>query len=555
VSQLKKRRRGALVALGAGALGLGLLAQTAGAAPTLGITDVPTANTKAAGFPRPDALSPELTKFAVAQGNMALENPSGATSYYGYDVDPANPLPLLPAPGTTAEAQKTEPDKDTYLVLKGQAGADPNYDYGTHFLFQGHETGSPGYITRVNLDADTQHRVTLLANTDVNNVPLPSSIDGSTWDPFAKRLLLTAEAGAGGSVLQSTLDVHAQVQNLDGILGKAGYEGIQNDSLGNIYLVEDTGGSTDAVTKAKNPNSFVYRFVPTNRNDLTGGGKLQALQLANLAGNPFDASTFSGDVKDLHTYGKSFKTTWVTIHDTAVDGTTAFGANAVAKAKQATPFKRPENGVFRPGTNFGEFYFTETGDTNALSTANADFGGWGSVFVLHQAGPSATTGTLSLLFKGNQQHAGFDNITFLDRNHVAVVEDAGDLLHSQRNGLDSGYDFDVTHNYVDGAQPVRFLAQGRDPSATIDSGILGLSPVPADFHNEGDNELTGIHVSDGDPSAFGILGNKIPQPFRMTGPWRTFYTGQHGDNITWQIVRRTGGSPHFGDWTPEHDDQ
>ena len=79
--------------------------------------------------------------------------------------------------------------------------------------------------------------------------------------------------------------------------------------------------------------------------------------------------------------------------------------------------------------------------------------------------------------------------------------------------------------------------------------------MPADFHNEGDNEITGIHVSDGDPSAFGILGNKIPQPFRMTGPWRTFYTGQHGDNITWQIVRRTGGGPRFGDWTPEHDDQ
>ena len=553
MSQTKKRRR-ALVALGAGAIGLGLLAQTAGAAPTLGITDVPSANTKVAGFPRPDVLSPELTKFAVAEGSAALENPSGANTYYGYNVDPASPLPPLPVPDTTAEAQKTEPDKNTYLVLRGQKGADLSYDYGTHFLFQGHETGSPGYITRVNLDADAKHRITFLANTDVNNTPLPD-IDGSTWDPFAKRLLFTAENGAKGGVLQSTLDVHAQVQNLDGIMGKGGYEGIQNDSLGNIYVVEDVGGSTDPVTRAKNPNSFVYRFVPTNRNELTAGGKLQALQLANLAGNPFDASTFSGDVKDLHAYGNTFKTTWVTIHDTAVDGTTAFDANAAAKAKKATPFKRPENGVFRPGTNFGEFYFTETGDTNALSTANADFGGWGSRFVLRQAGPSSVTGTLSLLFKGNQQHAGFDNITFLDRNHVAVVEDAGDLLHSQRNGLDSGYDFDVTHNYVDGAQPVRFLAQGRDPSATIDSGISGLSPVPADFHNEGDNEITGIHVSDGDPSAFGILGVKNPQPFRLTGPWRTFYTDQHGDNTTWQIVRRTGSGPRFGDWAPEHDDQ
>ena len=46
---------------------------------------------------------------------------------------------------TTNEAHKTEPDKNTYLVLRGQPGADPDYDYGTHFLFQGHETGPPGY--------------------------------------------------------------------------------------------------------------------------------------------------------------------------------------------------------------------------------------------------------------------------------------------------------------------------------------------------------------------------------------------------------------------------
>ena len=53
--------------------------------------------------------------------------------------------------------------QENVTKLKGLKGADPSYDYGTHFLFQGHETGSPGYVTRVNLDADTAHRVTLLA--------------------------------------------------------------------------------------------------------------------------------------------------------------------------------------------------------------------------------------------------------------------------------------------------------------------------------------------------------------------------------------------------------
>src|SRR4029077_9359278 len=46
--------------------------------------------------------------------------------------------------------------------------------------------------------------------------------------------------------------------------------------FGNIWLVEDVGGTLFGF--AKNPNSFVYRFVPTNSGDLTQG-KLEALQV------------------------------------------------------------------------------------------------------------------------------------------------------------------------------------------------------------------------------------------------------------------------------------
>src|SRR5439155_16407500 len=105
-------------------------------------------------------------------------------------------------------------------------------------------------------------------------------------------------------------------------------------------------------------------------------------------------------------------------------------------------------------------------------------------------------GTLSIFYNGDTAHTGFDNVAFLDRDVIAVVEDAGDVLHTQRNGLDSGFVFDVTLDYSKASnQPVRFLAEGRDPSATIDSGLSG---TPG-FQNDGDNELTGIHVSDGDP--------------------------------------------------------
>ena len=529
------------VALAGAALLAGVAAGTGTAAPTEpGLTHVAAANTKSPGYAPPDALAPELVKFVVAQGSTRLENGTAAVPYYGYDGNG----PMLPLPGApTAEATKTEPDKNTYLVLKGQRGADSSYDYGTHFVFQGHEGGSPGYITRVNLDADVAHRVTLLATTDTSGANLPT-FDGSTWDPFAQRLLFSAERGPNGGLWQATPDVPSAVQDISGAVGRGGYEGIQNDSDGNLVIVEDVGGPADA-TGAKKPNSFIYRFAPVDRRELTKG-KLQVLQLASLLnpGQPFAADTFSADQKDLHTYGRVFPTTWVTIHDTAVDGTTPFDANALAKAKGATPFKRPENGQFRPGTGFREFYFDETGDTNANSAANADFGGWGSVFRLSQGSPSADRGVLTMLYKGDQAHAGFDNMTFFSRDDLAVVEDAGDTLHTQRNALDSGFVFDVGHNYADGSQPLRFLAQGRDPSATIDSAIHDITP-PVPFKNDGDNEITGIHTSDGNPGPEGLLGAQVPaRPFDPSSPWRTFYTGQHGDNVTWRIVSlRPGSTP------------
>ncbi len=63
-----------------------------------------------------------------------------------------------------------------------------------------------------------------------------------------------------------------------------------------------------------------------------------------------------------------------------------------------------------------------------------------------------------------------------------------------------------------------------------------LGAVGNGFQNEGDNEITGIHVSDGDPTPGGVLGAKGPHPFR--DGWRVFWTQQHGDNTTWEIVAR-----------------
>ncbi len=525
-----------------GALALAIaaaLVAVAAATPPSGpvLTGVPSPNTRSAGYAPASALSPELSQTVVAQGSTKLENPSPLTSYYGYDNDVTNsagqPV-MVPTPSSGGkEAHKTEPDKNTYLVFKkGLTGADPNYDYGTHFLFQGHEggAGGAGYITRVNLDADAAHRVTLMATKDAFGNQL-ATIDGSTWDPWAKRLLFTTE-NASAPVYAMSADYPPVVTDVSGALGRGGYEGIQDDSAGDLWIAEDIGGANKPSTKAKQPNSYIYRYVPKSPGDLLHG-KLQALQVLNEAGEPItyasQGALNSPDQLALHTYGKSFKTRWVTIHDTATEGNAPFVANSLAKAAKATPFKRPENSVFRPDVGFKQFYFDETGDTNAESVENAKAGGWGSIFELRQSDPTANTGTLRVFYNGDEAHAGFDNVTFLSKDQVTFVEDAGDTLHGQRNALDSGWVWNVTKDYSNPAnQPLRWLAEGRDPSATLDADNAGFGS------NEGDNEITGAVVSDGDPGTGGILGAESPDLGNRK--WRWFYTQQHGDNTTREVT-------------------
>jgi hypothetical protein len=508
---------------------LGLLGATAGAACLLAVgaadahggfhvVGVPDAN------PRFGVENNVLTASAhqapVAWGNLQLTNPDAANgiTHYGYNTSNGGPLTQA-----TDEANKTEPDKNVYLVFGGK-----------HYLYQGHEGGPRGYVTRINLDeTDPAKRVTLISDVDAQGNAYPT-IDGLTWDPFTHQLLLTAEAKSPkGGVLAVALDgngdpVDGKAHRLDA-LGSGGYEGVQNDKDGNVWLVEDIGGSN--ASGGKVPNSYVYRFVPSDKSDLTAGGTLQALQIERADGTPVTAAQLQGNpadafITDLHTYGTSFATRWVDVHS----GPGAFDATAAAKAASATPLKRPENGVFRPGTDFGEFYFTETGDTSLSSTLPGRFGG---VFKISQSSPSANTGRISIAAVGDAEHTGFDNIAFAGRDQLLVVEDAGDSLHAQRNALDSGYVYDLgdrqdgDHGQAGKAPAaVRWLAEGRDASATFDA-------ASGPSYNDGDNEITGIHVSDGDPTPAGLLGAKVPD---VNAPaWRTFWTQQHGDNTTWEV--------------------
>ena len=274
------------------------------------------------------------------QGQDLLENPSGSIVRFGFLED-----------GVTG----TEPDENTYLILDhNPGGPTEGYDYGRHFLFQGHEnSGDLAYVTRINLDvSNPDHRVTLLTPPGDDGLTHFNSIDGSCWNPFTQTLLFTQEHGNTGGVIEIAADydgsTNSGLRTLYGSIGQGGFEGIHPDDLGNIFIVEDVGGALFGF--AKNPNSFVYRFVPRNPADLTQG-KLQALQVS-IDGQPVvfhpEGDTLSENQLKLHTLGTSYPITWVTVHDTAVDGTDSFDANALAKTAGATPFKRPENGQFQP---------------------------------------------------------------------------------------------------------------------------------------------------------------------------------------------------------------
>jgi hypothetical protein len=528
------------------------------------ISGVPNANPRS-GSP-PNVVANGFALERVVNGNDTLENPAGIFARYGYLDDSTIQLDRQPT--------KTEPDQNTYLVTRrNPGGPTAGYDYGHRFLIQGHEVFTPSgatynraYFTRVNLDVkDPQHRVTLLnpLAKDATDSGV-RSIDGSTYDPFNGQLLFTAEASSLGGVFGQPLKwsgtTAPPVVNYDGSMGKAGYEGVDNDKLGNVMLVEDTGGggvvdpnsttTPPALLAVKQPNSFLFRFKPDSPSDLTKG-KLQALQVS-VNGAPIifhDSATLGAaaaredalgePIRALHS-GQTLQAKWVTLHDTAVDGTAPFDANALAKTKLATPLKRPENGKFVPGTDFRSFVIDETGDTSKVAgdyPGAAERAAWGALLRVDMPKAGADTATVKALVVGDQAHASFDNVTFLDKKTVLLTEDRGETLHQQANALDSLWSFDITKPLDQiNADAKRLIAQGRDPEATGDIAIKEPAPPQPLTHNDGDNELTGIHVSDGSTGFDGILGAKAPSNAGGWGPWRIFVTGQHGANITYEIV-------------------
>ena len=470
----RARRRAVLVGALTAATAIATLAGTAGAVLAPPITNVPTANTKVAGMTRPDKLSPELTKHAVAQGNMALENPSGANTFYGYDGTD----PMVPLPGTTLEAHKTEPDKNTYLVLRGQPGADPSYDYGTHFLFQGHEIRqprvhhpgqprrrrrAPGHPAR---DQDiARRRPARFRRLDVGPVraaarssPLSSAtpaVCGSPTSTCPPRCR-TSPGSPGGAATRACRTT-TQRQRLPRRRCR-------------------WRRRHDRTPNSKQPNSFVYRFVP-NRPRRPDAGRPAAgaagdqrqpsdRLLARRPTTPTSSARTSPTCTPTARPSPPAGSPSTTPRPTAARRSTR---TPLAKAAGGTAFKRPENGVFAPDGSFRDFYFTETGDTNADTEAAPRTVASVRSCTCRRT-PRPDTGHADDALPGDVdahragQHRLRRSPTTSSRSRTPATACTPNATRSTPRYL-----FDITHDYADGAQPTRVLAQGRDASATIDS--------------------------------------------------------------------------------------
>jgi len=498
---------------------------------------VPNAVTPIPNVFQPSIIDPDFATQVVASGINPLENPSGPIIQFGF----------------LTTGVRTEPDQNTYLKFDhNPGGPSPGFNYGRHFLYQGHENaGNLAYITRINLDvSDPAHRITLLTPVNpMTNLTGFNAIDGSTYDPFTNTLLFTQEASSGGNgtgaAIQVTPGWPPVVNTLEAFLGLGGYEGIHPDDNGVIYLAEDIGGTTPGglatidgtlnvpLRGARQPNSFVYRYIPNNPKRLEDGGKLQALQVI-IDGSPvtFHAADPVGDITapaqlKLHTLGTSWPIKWITIHESHAGDTAPFVATTAAKAAGATPFKRPENLAWLPRSDFRTFFFSPTGDTDAPTgqvPQLAARGAWGSLFRVdlgHEGDGdhdrddrgAHRDGKISIFVLGDQVHNSFDNLTFANEHQLLAAEDRGDTLHDQLATLDSVWAFDV--RFLNG-RPVRFLALGRDASASTPGAE--------------DNEPTGVFVSNGSPNRSGLLGTE-----QSLDDARGFFTEQHGDNNLFEV--------------------
>ena len=313
----------------------------------------------------------------------------------------------------------------------------------------------------------------------------------------------------------ATPDFPSTVDDISGSLGRGGYEGIQNDSDGNLWIVEDIGGAEQVRDRPRSgPNSFIYRYVPATPGDL------QQRQAAGAAGaerrRPADHVRRARRRSKTRTRSRctptaTFKTKWITDprhrrgRQRAVQREHA-GEGGAGDAVQAAG-ERATSGPARTSVSSSS---TRPATPTRPAPRTTAAGGWGSVFKLTQCDPSADTRHALAVLQGRRgPHRPRQHRRSCRRTRSPFVEDAGRHA-AHRSATRSTRASSSTSNRLlerRRTQPVRWLAEGATPRRR------STPPTAASARTTATTRSPASYVSDGDPGTDGILGAKSPQLF------------------------------------------
>ena len=142
-------------------------------------------------------------------------------------------------------------------------------------------------LTRINLDADAWHRVTLMGETDQRWESARAGYDGASGTPSPREILLSAELSAPeGGIWQATTDFPSKVDDLARLLRKPlAMRASRVDPDGS------SGSSRTSGTRSRQGHCLARQAAeqlrlplsPKDKTDLTKGGKLEALQIMDAS--------------------------------------------------------------------------------------------------------------------------------------------------------------------------------------------------------------------------------------------------------------------------------
>ena len=414
-----------------------------------------------------------------------------------------------------------------------------SYDYGTHFLFQGHESGVDG--ARLHHPDQPRRR---------RRAPRDAAGDAGR-DRRADRRRSTARPGTRGRSAccfttenasaptyaatpdyPSTVDRHLRRARPRRLRGHP--ERLATATSGSSRT---SAAPTRPGTTAKQPEQLRLPLRAGAARATSHNGKLQVLQVLQRRRQPDHVrvarrrSTAPTRSRCTPTARRSRRSgsRSTTPPPTAPRRSTPTRSR---RRRTATPFKRPENGAVPPGHGLPRVLLRrdrrhrrhEPGERRPRAAG-------ARCFKLTQSEPvGATPATLSLFYKGDQAHAGFDNVDVPlarpgrvrrgRRRHAARPAQRARLrLRARRHA-----------RLLEARRPAGPLAR-RGPRRVGDARLRATAAsarTTATTRSPASTSPTATRAPAGSSAR--------RRPTCGDGGWRWFYTQQHGDNPTYEVL-------------------